>query len=67
MKQMKKEQNIWIEILPEIIDIAKTYDITISIGATFRPASVIDACKEAQEEKKQKDRLSYAQCYKKKG
>ena len=44
MRQMRQERNIWIEILPTIIDIVKSYDIVISIGATFRPASVIDAC-----------------------
>lgn len=63
MKHMRKEQNIWIEILPEIIDIAKTYDITISIGATFRPASVIDACDEVhiEETKRQIELCSMLQ------
>ena len=40
------EDNIWKTILPTIIEIAKQYEITISLGATFRPAGIIEACDE---------------------
>ena len=39
-------ENIWISVLPEIIDIAKEYKIVISLGATFRPAGIEEACDE---------------------
>ena len=44
---MNGGKNIWKECLPEIIDITKSYGITISLGATFRPAGICDACDEA--------------------
>ena len=39
-------ENIWMSILPQIIDLAKEYGIVISLGATFRPAGVDEACDE---------------------
>lgn len=39
-------ENIWVSILPQVIDIAKSYGIVVSIGATFRPAGIQDACDE---------------------
>lgn len=39
-------ENIWVSILPHIIDIANEYGIVISLGATFRPAGIEDACDE---------------------
>lgn len=36
-------ENTWMRCLSEIIDIAKQYGITISLGATFRPAGISDA------------------------
>lgn len=39
-------ENIWLSILPQIIDLAKEYGIVISLGATFRPAGVDEACDE---------------------
>ena len=39
-------ENIWVSILPRIIDLAKEYGIVISLGTTFRPAGVDEACDE---------------------
>lgn len=39
-------ENIWLEILPDVIRIAKEYQITISLGSTFRPAGIEEACDE---------------------
>ena len=39
-------ENIWLSILPQVIDIAKSYGIVVSLGATFRPAGIQDACDE---------------------
>lgn len=39
-------ENIWVSCLPEIIDIAKAYDVVISLGSTFRPAGIMEACDE---------------------
>lgn len=39
-------ENIWVSILPQIVDLAKEYGIVISLGATFRPAGVDEACDE---------------------
>lgn len=39
-------ENIWVSILPQIIDLAKEYGIVISLGTTFRPAGVEEACDE---------------------
>lgn len=39
-------ENIWQSCLTDIIDIAKSYGIVISLGTTFRPAGIHDACDE---------------------
>ena len=39
-------ENIWLSLLPEIIDLAKAYGIVISLGSTFRPAGIAEACDE---------------------
>lgn len=46
LQQMERTggENIWKVCLPEIIDIAKAYDIVISLGTTFRPAGISEAC-----------------------
>lgn len=48
LQQMKMTNgmNIWRLCLPEIIDIVKAYGIVISLGTTFRPAGIGDACDE---------------------
>ena len=38
--------NIWVELLPQIISLAKQYKFAISLGSTFRPAGIEDACDE---------------------
>lgn len=40
------KENIWLSILPEIITIANEYNIVISLGTTFRPAGIEEACDE---------------------
>lgn len=46
LQQMRLSEggNIWRTCLPEIIDIVKSYGIVISLGTTFRPAGITDAC-----------------------
>lgn len=46
LQQMERTfgENIWKVCLPEIIDIAKAYNIVISLGTTFRPAGISEAC-----------------------
>jgi len=39
-----KTSNIYIDIFDSIVNIALKYNITISLGATFRPAGIIDSC-----------------------
>lgn len=38
--------NIFMQHIDEIADIANKYDVAISLGATFRPANIFDACDE---------------------
>ena len=38
------KKNIFRECLDEIVGLAKKYDFVISLGTTFRPAGIIDAC-----------------------
>lgn len=40
-------ENIWLSLLPEIISLAKSYGIVISLGSTFRPSGISEACDEA--------------------
>lgn len=40
------EENIWLTFLPKIVDLAKAYGIVISLGTTFRPAGIAEACDE---------------------
>ncbi len=47
MKREKKE-NPFFEYFDEILDIAYTYDVTLSLGDGLRPGSVLDATDEAQ-------------------
>ena len=48
LQQLKANEgmNIWKICLPEIIEIVKNYGIVISLGTTFRPAGIADACDE---------------------
>lgn len=40
-------ENIFREHIDDIIAIVKSYDVAISLGTTFRPGSISDACDEA--------------------
>ena len=59
----KREQNIFYEHIDEIAEIAKECDIAISLGATFRPANIFDACDAVhlQETKEQLHICNYLQ------
>lgn len=46
MQINKRKKNLFLEHIDEIIDIALQYDITISLGTTFRPGNIFDACDE---------------------
>lgn len=41
-----KNSNLLVEIIDDIVLICNKYNVTISIGTTFRPASIVDACDE---------------------
>jgi phosphomethylpyrimidine synthase len=41
-------ENVYLRILPDLASLARAYGVTISLGATFRSASVLDADDAAQ-------------------
>lgn len=45
-QSLSGRENIWESCLSGLIDIAKEYGITISLGSAFRPAGIVDACDE---------------------
>lgn len=49
-----RNQNIYIEHIDEIIEIALKYDVVISLGTTYRPASILEACDWAHNEETQR-------------
>ena len=59
----KTKENILLECLDEIILLAHKYDFAISLGTTFRPASIYDACDTVHllETKAQLDLCKYLQ------
>lgn len=59
---MKNERdNIYMQHIDEIAEIVSRYDATISLGSTFRPANIFDACDEVhiEETKAQLDVCRY--------
>lgn len=58
-----KTNNIFIENIDQIISLAIKYDFAISLGATFRPAGIRDACDKAHlaETNKQQEICAYIQ------
>ena len=48
--QSNKTENILLSIIDEIIEIALKFDIAISLGSTFRPATIFDALDEVHSE-----------------
>lgn len=57
------KRNLFRECLDEIILLAKKYNFVISLGTTFRPAGIIDACDNVHivETRRQIDLSSYLQ------
>ena len=43
-KKNHREQNVFREHIDEIADIALKFDVVISLGTTFRPGTILDAC-----------------------
>lgn len=43
-EKKQRTQNIFREHIDEIADIALKYDVVISLGTTFRPGTILDAC-----------------------
>lgn len=58
-----RKQNLFREYIDEIIDIVLEYDIVISLGTTFRPGTILDACDyiHIEETKRQLDICRYLQ------
>lgn len=46
----KGGKNVYLEILPELISLAKSHGAYISLGATFRSANVFDSFDQVQQE-----------------
>lgn len=42
--KLHKCENVFMQHIDEIVDVALSYDIAISLGATFRPSNIFDAC-----------------------
>lgn len=63
IQKNKRSQNLFYEHIDEIIEIVKTYDVAVSLGVTFRPATIFDACDEAhvEETKEQLNVCQYLQ------
>lgn len=59
-------ENIWVSILPQIVDLAKEYGIVISLGSTFRPAGIDEACDEVHL-KETEEQLKYCKLLQKEG
>ena len=61
MMRNKKDSNIYLSCLDEIINICSKYNAAISIGTSFRPANVIDSLDDTQltELKIQEDLAQY--------
>lgn len=41
-----RKQNLFFDHIDEIVEIARLYNMTISLGSTFRPSNIFDACDE---------------------
>lgn len=59
-------ENIWVSILPQIVDLAKEYGIVISLGSTFRPAGIDEACDEVHL-RETEEQLKYCKLLQKEG
>lgn len=59
----RRSVNLFMEHIDEIIEIALKYDLTISLGTTFRPGNIFDACDVAhiEETRQQLETCRYLQ------
>ncbi len=59
----KRQENILLSSISDIISIAKEYGVAISLGTTFRPAGIVDACDEVHiaETYRQRELCQYLQ------
>lgn len=59
----RRETNLFRQHIDEIAEIVRTYDVVISLGTTFRPATIFDACDEvhAIETRRQLELCKYLQ------
>ena len=46
IEKNSRKQNLFYDHIDEIAEIARQYNITISLGSTFRPSNIFDACDE---------------------
>lgn len=46
IEKNSRKQNLFYEHIDEIAEIARQYNMTISLGSTFRPSNIFDACDE---------------------
>lgn len=58
--------NIWVSILSQTVDLAKEYGIVISLGSTFRPAGIDEACDEVHL-RETEEQLKYCKLLQKEG
>lgn len=68
LRQAKESssENLWVSILPQIVDLAKDYGIVISLGSTFRPAGIDEACDEVHLQETE-EQLKYCKLLQKEG
>lgn len=50
IQKNQRQKNIFREHIDELASIAKDYNVVISLGTTFRPATIVDACDEVHNE-----------------
>lgn len=46
IEKNSRKQNLFYDHIDEITEIARQYNMTISLGSTFRPSNIFDACDE---------------------
>lgn len=46
IEKNERRNNLFLDHIDDIIDISSGYGLTISLGATFRPSNIFDACDE---------------------
>lgn len=61
-----RRQNLFYEHIDEIVEIVKSYDVAVSLGVTFRPATIFNACDEVHIEET-KEQLMICQYLQKRG